>query len=235
MILLKQIAEERRIFLTLVGDYEQTINEIEPVEDRRRSIDAYKLQLNPYEGVTKNNLETMGFIMYNDPRSARSPLNDKGHRHSYEYGNFLDSLRGKSPEEQLQIAIDSGRFNIIKAHTATTNDLFISGRWSAIAAYNAKVPKDLLINVRDLKTREIKKALITDNTVWSTKSRMEETAPNGKTHIAYCSGTVDACQGETFVTPVVLDVATLTKHGAFYTALTRTPTPDLITLLIRTD
>jgi hypothetical protein len=232
MILLKKIAEDRRIFLTVVGDYEQTINEIEPVEDRVKSIQASGLKLNQYSGVTKDNLEAMGFIMFDDPRSARSPADDKGHRHNYEYGNFLDTMRGKSPEEQIQIAIDSGRYQIVEAFTPGTNDLFISGRWSAIAEYNAKVPKDMLINVRDLKTREMKKALITDANVWSTKTRMEETAPKGKTHIAYCSTTVDACQGETFVTPVILDVNTLTKHGAFYTAISRTPTADLVVLRI---
>lgn len=234
MLLLREIALDRRIYLTLVGDYEQTINEIESIEDRREAAQRAGLVgcINPAFGVNRQNLEAMGFIMYHDPRSARSPLNDKHHRHSYEYGNFLDSLRGHSYAEQVKLAVESGLFRVVTEHTYHGDEIMFAGTWARIAAYNAKLPKDAWIKVRDIKDRSVTIAKISDPCVWSTKSRMDEAAPAGKKYIAYAAGTVDACQGETLTTPVVLDVKSLTKHGAFYTAITRTTVPELVTLLV---
>lgn len=242
MAFIVDYCERRSIFLTCMGDYCQTISAVEnnaeipeTILPRLQGIGALS------RGVCPQNMKDMGFVCYIDPRNERSPTNDKGHRHSYEYGNFLDTMRDKTYEEQREILIASGRYQTIarkdfySAQYIEGDALLISGTWADVYRHTIRqvnAQKELpIIRCRDKKTREPSRQVVSPN-VWTDKKRMEDKAPKTAKYVAFEGASVDSLQGETLCMTTYIDVQNLTRHGALYTAVTRSPTAETVILLI---
>lgn len=241
MAFIVDYCERRSIFLTCMGDYCQTIS---AVENNAEIPETILPRLNPtllMSGVCPQNMKDMGFVCYIDPRNERSPTNDKGHRHSYEYGNFLDTMRDKTYEEQRAILIASGRYQTIarkdfySLRQITGDTLLISGAWVDVHRHTmrqiAAGENMPLIRVRDKKTREPSRQVVSPN-VWTDKKRMEDKAPKTAKYVAFEGASVDSLQGETLCMTTYIDVQNLTRHGALYTAVTRSPTAETVILII---
>jgi hypothetical protein len=61
---------------------------------------------------------------------------------------------------------------------------------------------------------------------------MDDEAPKGTKFIAFEGASVDSLQGETITMTTYIDMHNLNRHGALYTAVTRSPTAETIILLV---
>jgi hypothetical protein len=225
--ILIRVCEVKKLYLTFIGDYEQIENTL---ADPRLCMHLARLYNQTYVNNTADPeaLQALNFLYYEDARNARCPNNSKPHRHDYEYGKFLDTLRGKSIPEQIDICLKSNRFQT----SQTVPDVpLVAGTWAKISQHTATITKTHL-RARNLETGERTTIPKDSEELWKTKKRMEETQPKKAKYIAAEGITVDSIQGETITHPYAIDLKTMSRHGSFYTALTRAPTPNLITLII---
>ena len=214
----EEFCQRRGLFFILIGDTCQKINKINSAP------------------ATRESLEARGVVFYTDPINARSPADDKNHRHTYEYCTFLDTLRGLPFHECLSAIINSNRYKIVDK--CPEGSKLIAGVWRVIAKHHETLTGP--IRVRKLADKSPAILDIDSGDVWTQKKSMRDVLPiaehgngvNVPRFIGDEACTVEGCQGETITYPICLDVNTLTDAGALYTALTRTPTADLITILL---
>jgi hypothetical protein len=206
------------IFLTLIGDSCQKLNAINS------------------QPATKSTLESWGFQFYEDPRNARSPNNDKGHRHDYEYGSFLDTLRGLPFAQASKIVIESKRFNIVDK--TPKNALLLTNSWEKIYQHHKNVDGPIRARAIADKTPIILDKQSSD--LWLNKRSMRDKLPaanhglgvNVPRYIGAEATTIEGVQGGTLDCDVCIDLAGMWAPGALYVALTRTRTADKISIIV---
>jgi hypothetical protein len=233
---LTHVCNKNKLYLTLVGDYEQIENRLADSLRCRVQAARYNFEYSDNYACPET-LTQMGFVTYHDPRTMRTPDNTKPHRHTYEYGNFLDTLRGKPISEQIEIAINSNRYKVVQE--VPQNATLIAGTWVRIQAHINKLTnthKLSELNLKHVRARNLQTSLVTtvsidDPTLWKDKRKMADAPPANAKLICVEAVTVDSVQGETRTDDYCIDLQTMTRHGSFYTALTRAPTPENIYLL----
>jgi len=169
-------------------------------------------------------------------------------RHEYEYGCFLDSLRGKKPSKQIDIVNKSKKYQTISAADIDGlirehNVRIISGNHKRVNEFN-QIAKNLK---QQLPFRIVKKCqdkgqiriLPTDtpNVYWDRKEVIDENVPQGTQYEPALASTCDAFQGQTIKKDsdiiLIIDVRSMdSRHGVFYTAITRTQEASQIRLLL---
>lgn len=212
-LVFRRLQELDNTIIELTGDPEQICNEIEGAP------------------VTVEWLREMGFDIKYINRAPETPA-----RHQYDYGLTLDSLRNHTPAEQQQQVLGNPMFKQVAEIDFTainpTIDHVLSGNHVRIAQINqlAKNSQHPQIKVKDRKgnTHVIDK---NDANIWWDRKNMAQKNP--KKYEPAFAITVDCYQGTTADCNIVVDVLSLTRHGALYTAMTRTRTSDNIAILIQ--
>ena len=186
------------------------------------------------------------FANFDRVNISRTP--DTVARHSYEYGQFLDKMRGMSATQQtayIRDAVESGYFAKWAGDYSPTYR-FITGKHDVNEKINKSFigqPHLTVVPLRALaggrKPSKANKATISrcydpckkvyttsdSGLVWWTRRAMTDTP--GANHLfrpAYAT-TVDSYQGATLTSDdaerVIIDLDSLTRHGCLYTAITR--------------
>lgn len=144
-------------------------------------------------------------------------------RHNYEYGLWLDSLRDKPYEELKQIVIrEFPNHKGQPFHFGKTK--ILSGNWNRIRLLNKSIAKNIksdVIPVRRLRDNKKKFKCRDSDKIWWDKKKFTEQIPADKKYIPFMATTIDSFQGSTCES-LVVDVDTLDRPGALYTAITRT-------------
>lgn len=210
--------EKYRINLVMLGDYNQT---------------TFNLS-----GITCDvpTLNAWGFMLYADPRNARTP--DKILRHNYEWGAFLDSIAPLSSASQCEIL--KKKLGIIRPveYKIPNASLIYCGTWKQIYNYNTRFVADAadndLLPLKNIKTGEKVKLMKKDVLPYIFHKREFDEKPS-KFHkyTVWYAVTVDCVQGSTIdLDGQYIDVKTLiNRRGAIYTAVTRSRQPDQINLI----
>lgn len=211
-----EFAERYRKNVIMMGDYNQTIFSKD---------DGYQ--------ATREVLAEWGFMLFADPRNAR--VENKPMRHSYAWGSFLDSIADKPAPEQVEALRAYGIRVISVADELDKSGLVYCGNWATIARYNhALIANDTAQRLRTIGKKETlpyNPAL--KPLVWN-KQAFAEHQPRGAKYTVDFAITVDCVQGSTVENPnQYIHVASLVNRwGAIYTAVTRSRTPEQITLII---
>lgn len=156
-------------------------------------------------------------------------------RQDYEFGSYLDQLRGQSViEQRLELTT---RLPKAELPRAPTTEIFITGSHARALAINAAVyeqPSEFII-VRKITNRKRKgkvttrvdpkryllpRAEIADQ-IWWSRDSINAIAPAGKKYVPAFAVTPDSIQGKTIADQIIVDLAHLPRAGCIYTAVTR--------------
>lgn len=150
-------------------------------------------------------------------------------RHAYNYGSQLDQLRQKDFDTQLTL--------IQSIFTSTTRPDYqpttrvVTGTHHRANYFNNQAKLHLKeFPVKDRKNMQ--KILPTDDKfIWWGRTKQSQVMPKEFRYEPIYAVTSDSIQGKTYNTNLFIDQHYLSRHGALYTAVTRTTTPDNTILL----
>lgn len=222
--------------LCVLLDFEQIHKELSGDKNNAVDIDYFKQN---------------GFVITEIERGE----DDSHTRHKLEYGQFLDSLRGCNYNTQKDLIYRSQLFDkivvddyndpillnfnhvIVGTHMAgRTLNINYANKHNTI---KCRVKKRS-ITFRDLNNNKVKKVSgqlcelsSNDESIWWDRTKFDDKTPPNKAFEPAYACTVDSFQGTTLHNERVgICINELKKHGALYSALTRTKTPEQVVLIV---
>ena len=211
---------------------------------RRRAEGATIIALGDFQQIC-NNIDSDAIdLEYFEDFDQLTHTRSERSRHGNEYGSVLDSFRGLSFEEQSAKA--KLTFKSKKIEDFSIEDLkhnIVVGNHVVANRYN-KFMREKLIESGQKSTvmfpfSEIKKGNIgkkvvylpvdTQGVFWDRKSMRDDN--KGYKFEPYFAVTSDSFQGKTVEQTLYVDVESLSRHGTFYTAITRTRAQENVVLM----
>lgn len=176
--------------------------------------------------VTLNYFKKRGFDIEEFKRTSTQVA-----RHNYQEGVILDSLRGCKPHEQAEIM--SKHLQVVKETAAgydisrMVNNIFITDTHRECNRVNMQakayyIQNALLFPCRDQKNRH-HMLFPNDPLIWWGRTKMSQVIPQKYKYEPAFAMTPDSVQGQTITTKKVYVDTNMSRHGAFYTSVTRTP------------
>jgi hypothetical protein len=219
-------ADAHRINVVMLGDYNQTIFSQSAVK------------------ATRDQLVQWNFDLFRDPRCARGVAPA---RHEVDWGTHLDSLAELTPDEQLEKLYEwnetqpENRRVRITAECPIGPNIYYCGTWARIHNINTEIIASAQVSkvraIKDGKVMPFEQSMISH--IWN-KSGFTEKKPtgNGKANVKHYTlfhaVSVDCVQGDTIDEECqYVDFASLKgRHGAFYTAITRSRRPEQLVVIV---
>ncbi len=209
-----------------------------------------ELSGNIQNAVTIDYFERKGFTIIDMNRND----DDTHTRHKLQYGRFLDSLRGRELDSQKEIIHTSGLFNKVIVNDYTSPELLnydhiIVGTHFAARKINSNyanthefikcrlkarslVMRDDNIEPYTLYSGQVVNLRSDDKRIWYDRSKFDDVIPKKKYFEPVYAATVDSFQGTTISSgKIAICIYELKKHGSLYSAITRTKTPEQVTLV----
>lgn len=223
-----EVAKLDNTIIIALGDFEQIMSSI---------------------GSSPVNYEYFKKRGFNITTMTRDPNNTKL-RHTYEYGSFLDSLRGLDISKQVQKITSSGRYM-----TVDLNDIIENGMTVVVdkhshahkihqlakAHYTANSIPVPCVSIKKDKRGNVKRGSIvnvdpTSKFIFWDRKSMTTVVPEGMLYEPNIAITVDSTQGKTYAvgTTTVVHMG-MVRHGSVYTAITRNVSGDDVYILPNMD
>jgi hypothetical protein len=158
-------------------------------------------------------------------------------RHSFEYGTFLDQMRGLSSKQQQDFVnnhFESADLDLTTLDLST--DRIVSGNHKVANQIHTKIknlvePTTIFPFKLISKNTRVYLPINTPNVFWG-RTSMTDVVPKGTKYEPALVITPDSLQGKTIITNLYIDVASTSgRHGTLYTAITRTRTKENIKII----
>ncbi len=155
-------------------------------------------------------------------------------RHSFTYGEHLDTYRDLGLSSLSDKINDDTTFNTITINDITNDDQIIVGTHAAAKTYNDYIRSlyPATIRCRHNVTKEVELLPLNDSRIFWDKTHATTVVDKHTLYVPTQATTIDSLQGITIESRVVVHVNSLIhRQGALYTAITRARTPDNTVLI----
>jgi hypothetical protein len=214
-------------FLINLGDFVQICNAIEG------------------DPVTEEWFLEQGFTIVSVERSLTGKA-----RHEYKYGTFLDSLREVDIKEQIEMCVESKQFEVVDDEEMATmsRELALTKPGQICVGTNARAwelnqmakREHLWMYFKITQKKHPKRGsliamprevFVNNMGIYWDRKTMHDEIPSGCLFEPAFAVTVDSMQGKTILWKLFIDCNGMNRHGAFYTAVSRTKTSDMTVLV----